>query len=141
MFSKKAYAEALPNKEAITVAKAMEKIIDDQIFYVSSIRSDNGSEFIAKEFKEMLAKYNIKQVLSLPGKPQSLLECRSRGTTVGFRSFHSLSRITMTVSIQSQGKVPTNWTLRTMKRSSTKFRKRFHTVLSPEMRMTNLDSE
>jgi len=71
MFSKKAYAEALPNKEAITVAKAMEKIIDDQIFYVSSIRSDNGSEFIAKEFKEMLAKYNIKQVLSLPGKPQS----------------------------------------------------------------------
>ena len=71
MFSKKAYAEALPTKEAMTVTKAMEKIINDQLFYTSSIRSDNGSEFIAKEFKEMLAKYNIKQVLSLAGKPQS----------------------------------------------------------------------
>jgi len=71
MFSKKAYAEALPNKEAMTVTKAMEKIINDQLFYTSSIRSDRGSEFIDKGFKEMLAKYNIKQVLSLAGKPQS----------------------------------------------------------------------
>jgi len=71
MFSKKAYAEALPNKEAATVTKAMEKIINDQLFYTSSIRSDRGSEFIDKGFKEMLAKYNIKQVLSLAGKPQS----------------------------------------------------------------------
>ena len=71
MFSKKAYAEALPNKEAPTVTKAMEKSINDQLFYTSSIRSDNGSEFIDKGFKEMLAKYNIKQVFGLPKKPWS----------------------------------------------------------------------
>jgi len=71
LFSKRGYARPLKNKEASTVSKAMKDLIDNEIHYVSSIRSDNGSEFIADEFKKVLDKYEIKQVLSLAGKPQS----------------------------------------------------------------------
>ena len=70
-FSKKAYARPLKDKEAKTVTKAMEDLIKNEIHYVSSIRSDNGSEFIADDFKKLLDKYEIKQVFSLAGKPQS----------------------------------------------------------------------
>jgi hypothetical protein len=35
------------------------------------VRSDNGSEFISDEFKKLLEKHNISQVLSQPAKPQS----------------------------------------------------------------------
>lgn len=71
LFSKKAYAKPLKNKEQNTVTKAMEELIKDEIHYVGSIRSDQGSEFINDMFINMLNKYDIKSVLSLPGKPQS----------------------------------------------------------------------
>ncbi len=71
LFSKKAYARPLKNKTGKATAQAMQNIIKKDIKSVSSIRSDNGSEFISEEFKSMLAKNKIRQVLSLPGKPQS----------------------------------------------------------------------
>lgn len=71
LFSKKAYAKAIPDKTGKVVANAMQSIIKTQIHQISSIRSDKGSEFISAEFKKMLEKHNIKQVLSLPSKPQS----------------------------------------------------------------------
>jgi transposase InsO family protein len=70
-FSKKAYARALKNKEAKTVAASMNDMIKKDIKKVGLIRSDNGSEFIAAEFKNMLAKHGIKQAFGLAGKPQS----------------------------------------------------------------------
>ena len=72
LFSKKAYARPLKNKEAKTVAAAMKDILKkDTNGKIESVRSDQGSEFIANEFRKMLKKENVKQVLSLPGKPQS----------------------------------------------------------------------
>lgn len=71
LFSKKAYVAALPNKEEPTVTKAMEQLIKNEIHYVTSIRSDRGTEFINDKFIKMLEKYGIKSVLSLAGKPQS----------------------------------------------------------------------
>jgi len=71
LFSKYAWAEALKNKEAKTVAKAMEKILRRMDEKPSSIRSDQGSEFISDEFQKVLDKYGVKQVLALPGKPES----------------------------------------------------------------------
>lgn len=71
LFSKKAYAVPLKNKEGKTVAVGMEKIIKDINKKISSIRSDNGSEFISSDFKKVLEKYDIKQVFSLASKPQS----------------------------------------------------------------------
>ena len=36
-----------------------------------AVRSDNGSEFINKKFKDFLEKNGIKQILGEAGKPQS----------------------------------------------------------------------
>ncbi len=72
LFSKKAYARAITNKTGKVVSNAMQEIINkDMKEKPASIRSDNGSEFIASEFKKLLEKNKIKQVLSLPSKPQS----------------------------------------------------------------------
>lgn len=71
LFSKKAYAVPLKDKTESTVTKAMKKLLKKKIKNVSSIRSDNGSEFISDKFKKMLKKRRVKQVLSKPGKPQS----------------------------------------------------------------------
>ena len=71
LFSKKAYAEPLQNKEGLTVAKAIDKIIKHIKVKISSIRSDNGSEFKSAEFIKILQKHDIKQIFSLPSKPQS----------------------------------------------------------------------
>ena len=69
LFSKKAYAVALKNKEQSQVNAGIKKIIKQ--LRPKSIRSDNGSEFIAESFKKILRDNDITQVLSLPGKPQS----------------------------------------------------------------------
>lgn len=71
LFSKKAYAIPMKNKDNKTVAKAFEKIIEKIDAPISSVRSDNGSEFVSKTFQSLLESHNIKQVLSLPAKPQS----------------------------------------------------------------------
>ena len=71
LFSKKAYAQPLPNKTNKAVVSGMKTILDNIDNDISSIRSDNGSEFISKEFKKLLQDRNIKQVFSLPHTPQS----------------------------------------------------------------------
>jgi hypothetical protein len=71
LFSKKAWAVALKNKEAKTVAEGFKSIIKTIDHKISSIRSDNGSEFVSKEFKKVLNDNDIKQVLSNAGTPQS----------------------------------------------------------------------
>lgn len=71
LFSKYVMAKALKNKETKTVTEAMESLIKSVNGKIGSIRSDNGSEFISDEFKKMLKKHNIKQVLSSAGAPQS----------------------------------------------------------------------
>lgn len=72
LFSKMGYAVALKNKETKTVTNAMKKLIKSKDMKdVKAIRSDNGSEFISDEFKQMLKDNNIHQVLSKPAKPQS----------------------------------------------------------------------
>ena len=69
LYSKKAYAEALKDKSQKEINKAIKEIIKES--QPKSIRSDNGSEFISKDFKKILHDNNIKQVLSTPGLPLS----------------------------------------------------------------------
>jgi transposase InsO family protein len=71
LFSKKAWTKPLKNKKDTTVVTAMRSILKTIKEPVTTIRSDNGSEFIAKTFKNLLKKHGIKQVLSDAGKPQS----------------------------------------------------------------------
>ena len=70
LFSRKLYSVAIKNKEDKTVLAGFKKI-KKEIGHVGSIRSDNGSEFIAQIFKEYLASEKISQVLSKAHAPQS----------------------------------------------------------------------
>jgi hypothetical protein len=69
MSSRFLYSEALKNKTDKEVLDGFKKISNKS--KIKAIRSDNGSEFINKKFKEYLEKNNIKQILGEAGKPQS----------------------------------------------------------------------
>lgn len=71
LFSKKAWAVPLKNKTGKSVADGMKQIVREIDDTPDSIRSDNGSEFISKEFRAYMHEAGIKQVFSLAGKPQS----------------------------------------------------------------------
>jgi transposase InsO family protein len=61
----------LAKKSGIVVARELQKIFDSLPTgaRVDSLRSDNGSEFINPEVKEVLDKSGTKQVRTLPGNP------------------------------------------------------------------------
>lgn len=71
LFSRFAYSRALKTKSAKEVADAFKSILDEIKEPVSSIRTDNGSEFISAEWKKITADRNIKHIFSLPALPQS----------------------------------------------------------------------
>ena len=69
MSSRFLYSVALKNKTEKEVLEGFKKIYNKS--KIKAIRSDNGSEFINKKFKEYLEKNGIKQILGEAGKPQS----------------------------------------------------------------------
>ena len=71
LFSKYAWVEPLKDKTEKLVTPAMKTILKRINHPIGSIRSDNGSEFIANSFKKLLQDNDIKQVFSDAGKPQS----------------------------------------------------------------------
>lgn len=71
LFSKKAYARALKNKDNNTATQAMRSILEEIGQPISSIRCDNGSEFVSSSFKSLMKRRNIKIVYSDPYKPTS----------------------------------------------------------------------
>lgn len=73
-FSRKAFAVAMKNKNETSILKNFEKLLskvkaDGKT--IKLLQTDNGSEFIDKQFKDYLKKNNIKQHLSQAGAPQS----------------------------------------------------------------------
>jgi len=74
-FSKRAWSKAMPDKEATTVVEYLGDILaemrDEYNVQPRMIQSDNGSEFVSKEMKEFLEQKGIRQIFSLPRKPQS----------------------------------------------------------------------
>ena len=69
MSSRFIYSQALKNKTEAEVLQAFKKIYKKA--QIKAIRSDNGSEFINKKFKDFLTEKKIKQIFSEAGKPQS----------------------------------------------------------------------
>ena len=69
MSSRFLYSVALKNKTDKEVLDGFKKIFNNS--KIRAVRSDNGSEFINKKFKEYLEKNDIKQILGEPSKPQS----------------------------------------------------------------------
>lgn len=70
LHSKKGYAIQTKNKEACTTAAAMKKILDQMQQKPSSIRSDQGSEFM-DAFAKLLKDRGIKQIFSKSHSPWS----------------------------------------------------------------------
>lgn len=74
-FSKYAWSKAIPDKEGQTVTEYLGDILADMQEEFGAqprmIQSDNGSEFVSKEMKAFLKEKGIRQVFSLPHKPQS----------------------------------------------------------------------
>ena len=68
LFSKKTYA--YPLKQKSDAFDGLEQLLRDVNDRIASIRSDNGTEFLGK-FTDVLNDNGIKQVFSLPHKPQS----------------------------------------------------------------------
>ena len=71
LFTKKGWCEPTKGKSDKLVRDAMKKVIDSIDHHISSLRSDNGSEFTSEIFKKLLNDHEIKQVLSSAGTPQS----------------------------------------------------------------------
>lgn len=71
LFSKKAYAIPLTDKTNETVLDGMKEILKKIGHPVKSVRSDNGPEFKNDNMKAFLEQKEIKQIFSLPHKPQS----------------------------------------------------------------------
>jgi transposase InsO family protein len=69
MSSRFIHSVALKNKEENEVLRGFKKIYNKS--KIRAVRSDNGSEFINKKFKDFLEKNDIKQILGEAGKPQS----------------------------------------------------------------------
>jgi hypothetical protein len=69
IFSKYAWAVPLPNKETTTIVKAIKPILEE--IKPKIIQSDNGSEFISNEFKDMIDDLGIKHLFSMSYTPQS----------------------------------------------------------------------
>ena len=70
MFSKFAWSIPIKNKTAKEVTESVAKFLSENKA-PSILQSDNGSEFTSVLFKSLMKKYNIKQILSAPYKPQS----------------------------------------------------------------------
>lgn len=70
VFSRFAYALACPDKSEETILKKFKQILK-KIPKITRLQSDNGAEFVNKNFKTFLQTKNIQQILTVPGKPQS----------------------------------------------------------------------
>lgn len=71
MFSKKVWAEPVKNKEASTIAIAMETLLSQMPENPRVIRSDRGGEFNNPQFLKVLDNRGIKHILALAHMPQS----------------------------------------------------------------------
>ena len=69
MSSRFIYSVAMKNKEKDEALKSFKKIYNKS--KTKALRSDNGSEFTNKTFKDYLEKNGIKQIFGEAGKPQS----------------------------------------------------------------------
>jgi transposase InsO family protein len=70
IFSKYAWAKYLKSKHAKSVVKALKEILNNQ-HVPRIIQSDNGLEFKTALMRKLLNKFHIKQIFSLPYRPQS----------------------------------------------------------------------
>lgn len=69
VYSRKAWAVKLKNKSAKSVTEGIEPILKS--VKPNILHTDNGSEFVSKQFKTLCQKYSIKQIFGSPYSPHS----------------------------------------------------------------------
>lgn len=74
MFSKYLFCRLLKNKKTSTVAAAMEDIFKESGRVPERIQSDKGSEFLGKEFKNLMKKHNIHHYWTFTALKASMAE-------------------------------------------------------------------
>lgn len=68
------YLRALKNKETSTVAKAMENILDSCKCSPKSLLTDEGKEFVGKQFRQLMKKYKINHYHTYSGFKNAIAE-------------------------------------------------------------------
>jgi transposase InsO family protein len=91
VFSKKGFARIIPNKTAATVAKAMREVLEENGSAPSVIRTDNGSEFISKDWAALCSEYKIKHITgdTYTPKQQSHIERWNRTLKMAIYRFQT----------------------------------------------------
>jgi transposase InsO family protein len=108
-FSKYAWAQILPNKKAKTVADALRKILA-QGEHCSVIRSDNGSEFKANEFKAVTTEYEIKHIFSDTYNPRQNAMIERFNKTLKMAVYRYMTQWNLTkISNKDLQKIVTNY--------------------------------
>ena len=68
-FTKLAAVQPIRNMTAENTAKAMEKVIKNFKFRIITAYCDRGKEFIGKPFRDMLKRYNVRQIFTSGNNP------------------------------------------------------------------------
>ena len=72
VYSKFAWAVHVKNKQSKTIVRALEEnILKSCVNFPSTLLTDNGPEFIAKPFRELVNKYQLNHERSIPYRPES----------------------------------------------------------------------
>ena len=72
VYSKFAWAVPVKNKQSKTIVRALEEnILKSCVNFPSTLLTDNGPEFVAKPFRELVNKYQLNHERSIPYRPQS----------------------------------------------------------------------
>lgn len=74
VMSRNLYVYPLKNKNTTSIIKALKQFIEDINYNIDYLYSDSGSEFISKEFKDILDKREIKQKLIQNKSSLSIVE-------------------------------------------------------------------
>ena len=104
---------AIPNKETLTVARALDRAWFSHYPRPVECVHDNGSEFVGIEFQEMLQSYGVKSKLTTVRNPQAngILERTHQVIGNLLRSTRLMSQALSTLDAQQEQLAPVTWAI------------------------------
>ena len=104
---------AIPNKETLTVARALDRAWFSRYPRPVECVHDNGSEFVGIEFQEMLQSYGVKSKLTTVRNPQAngILERTHQVIGNLLRSTRLMSQDLSTLDAQQELLAPVTWAI------------------------------
>ena len=104
---------AIPNKDTLTVARALDRAWFSHYPRPVECAHDNGSEFVGIEFQEMLQSYGVKSKLTTVRNPQAngILERTHQVIGNLLRSTRLMSQALSTLDAQQELLAPVTWAI------------------------------